>query len=284
MKKLKSYSWLLLLFALLACTKEIDFELSDESTNRLVVEANFTNAARQHEVKLTRTSTFYEPNETPAETGARVTIVGNNQTVLFDEVRPGVYLNLGMDSGQIGQTYTLQIELANGERYTASETMMRNTVIDSMSYEYFSFASLYNVNIWTQEPAGKGDSYLWNVYINGNWINDTLRYSSFQNDDFVDGSYVNGGTIYQIRERSFLDYSFNPPLKLDSIRVGVETVNVSQNFFEFVVTALLETEFRGTPFDGPPANIRGNISDGALGYFSVTSVSNRYEFTILTEH
>ena len=241
MKKLKSYSWLLLLFALLACTKEIDFELSDESTNRLVVEANFTNAARQHEVKLTRTSTFYEPNETPAETGARVTIVGNNQTVLFDEVRPGVYLNLGMDSGQIGQTYTLQIELANGERYTASETMMRNTVIDSMSYEYFSFASLYNVNIWTQEPAGKGDSYLWNVYI-------------------------------------------NPPLKLDSIRVGVETVNVSQNFFEFVVTALLETEFRGTPFDGPPANIRGNISDGALGYFSVTSVSNRYEFTILTEH
>ncbi len=284
MKKLLKYTSLIVLLSFTACTEEIDFQLSDEAINRLVVEASFTNESKQHRVELTRTSSFYEPNETPVETGARVTIIGDNKTFLFDEVQPGVYLNLAEDSGRIGETYTLQIELQNGERYAASETMRRNTQIDSMSYEYLPFASLYNLEIWTQEPAGMGDSYLWNVYVDGDWINDTLRYSSFQNDDFVDGSYVNGGAIYQIRERSFLDNNFIPPIKKDSLRIAIETVSITEGFFTFVVTSLLETEFRGTPFDGPPANVRGNISNDALGYFSVNSVSNRYEFTIYREH
>lgn len=267
-----------------ACTEEIEFDLSGDSTNLLVVEGSLTNEAKQHEVKLTRSTAFYQPNEPPVETGATVSIVGNNQTILFDEVSPGIYQNLAADSGVIGATYTLQIELANGEQYTATETMRRNTQIDSISYEYLPFASLYNLEIWTQEPAGRGDSYLWHVYIDGEWINDTLRYTSFQNDDFVDGSYIDGGTIYQIRERSFLDYNFSPPRKKDSIQVGIETVHVTEDFYSFVVTSLLETEFRGTPFDGPPANVQGNISNGALGYFSVTSLSNRYNFTIVAEH
>lgn len=284
MKRITRYIWLIILLGFSSCTKEIDFDLSDQTTNRLVVEGSFTNISAQHEIKLTRSTPFYQPNATPVEPGATVSIVGNNQTIIFDEVAPGVYKNLAADSGVIGQTYTLQIELENGKQYTASETMRRNAVIDSMSYEYLPFASFYNLNIWTQEPPGKGDSYLWNVYIDGVWVNDTLRYSSFQNDDFVDGSYINGGTIYQIRERSFLDYNFNPPPKKDSIEVEIETLHISQGFYEFVVTALLETEFRGTPFDGPPANLRGNISNGALGYFSVYSLSNRYKFTIQTEH
>ncbi len=267
-----------------ACTEEIEFDLSGDSTNLLVVEGTLTNEAKQHEVKLSRSTAFYQPNEAPAETGATVSIVGNNQTILFDEISPGVYQNLAADSGVIGATYTLQIELANGEQYTATETMRRNTQIDSMSYEYLPFASLYNLEIWTQEPAGMGDSYLWHVYIDGEWINDTLRYTSFQNDDFVDGSYIDGGTIYQIREPSFLDYNFSPPRKKDSIQVGIETVHVTEDFYTFVITSLLETEFRGTPFDGPPANVKGNISNGALGYFSVTSLSNRYNFTIVAEH
>lgn len=284
MKNVMSYIWLIGLLGLSACTKEIDFELTDQTSNRLVVEGSFTDKSDRHTIKLSRSTFFYEPNATPVEEGATVTVVGNNQTIIFDEISPGTYVNLTQDSGKIGETYTLRIELENGEQYTASETMRRNAVIDSMSYEYLPFASFYNLDIWTQEPAGKGDSYLWNVYIDGEWINDTLRYSSFQNDDFVDGSYINGGTIYQLRERSFLDYRFNPPIKKDSIQVEIETLHVTQGFYEYVITALLETEFRGTPFDGPPANLRGNISNDALGYFSVYSLSNRYKFTIITEH
>ena len=38
-------------------------------------------------------------------------------------------------------------------------------------------------------------------------------------------------------------------------------------------TALGQQVFRGGLFDGPPANVPTNVSNGAMGYFSASSVT-----------
>ena len=53
----------------------------------------------------------------------------------------------------------------------------------------------------------------------------------------------------------------------------VETRSLSRNYYNFLVTFMLETVWNQGGGAGPPANIKGNISNGALGYFSAHSVS-----------
>ncbi len=267
-----------------SCTEEIDFDLNQQEFDRLVVEGEFSNRDKEHIIKLSRTTSFYDPKNPPIETGAEVFIrSSDNEIIPFIDGGAGYYVS-DFASGELGKTYTLNIKTKDGEVYTASETMKRTSPIDSMASEYVSIFEDYNLNIYTQEPPGKGDYYLWRVNVDGEFVNDTLRFKSLLNDDFVDGAYVTGGTIYQLNKSWFLDRTVNPPVEKDSIIVGVETVAITEEYYDFLFAALLETEFRGTPFDGPPANVPGNISNGALGYFAVANASNRYEFTIKNQH
>lgn len=259
-----------------SCTEEIEFDLNQQEFDRLVVEAEFSNIDKRHIIKLSRTTSFYDPGFIPAERGAEVFIsTSDNKIIPFFETGSGYYQSDSVFA-ELNKSYTLNIKTYEGNIYTATERIKRTSPIDSMASEYLDFAEIYNLNIYTQEPAGKGDHYMWRIYVDDLLINDTLRYLALTNDDFVDGAYINGGTIYQLRKESFKNK--------DSIVVGIETIAITEEFYDFIFAALLETEFRGTPFDGPPANVPGNISNGALGYFSVLNISNRYTFTIKNQH
>ena len=45
---------------------------------------------------------------------------------------------------------------------------------------------------------------------------------------------------------------------------------------DFVRTLMAETEWRGGQFDVQPGNVRTNLSEGAVGYFSVSQVAVSY--------
>ena len=54
--------------------------------------------------------------------------------------------------------------------------------------------------------------------------------------------------------------------------VRVEQYAINQKYYEFLVDLNAQQSRSGSPFDSPPANLNNNISNGALGYFSVVNM------------
>ena len=48
--------------------------------------------------------------------------------------------------------------------------------------------------------------------------------------------------------------------------------SLSDQYYDFLNSLFLETEWRGTLFDTTPASVRGNMSNGALGFFSAQAI------------
>ena len=55
--------------------------------------------------------------------------------------------------------------------------------------------------------------------------------------------------------------------------VTVELNNMGKEYFGFLQEAQAELRGSNPLFSGPPANVKGNISNGAIGFFAAYSVS-----------
>lgn len=276
-KKSQSMNKFFLIFAtgillLSGCTEKIDVNLNDQGFERLVVEGWVTNQQMAHTVQLSLTTDYFQPGETPAATGATVTISDGTNTVQLSENSPGTYQTDPTYAGQIGKTYTLNIEY-NGEEYSGSHYLDTVADIDSVyalpSVSQFSGEpneGYYDLFLFTQELPGEGDHYMWRVYGNDTLQTDTLRNIQFVQDDLVDGNYI-------------FNWNFDW-VKADSADVvKVEQYSISKEIFDGYFAILLETDFRGGIFDSPPSNVSTNMSNGALGFFVAAGVSE-YEFVI----
>ncbi len=248
-----------------SCTEEIPLDLNNQEFQRLVVEGWFSNRAEAHTVELTLTSDYFANQEAPRATGANVSITDGTETFPLKETSPGVYQSESTEKGEIGKTYTLQIAY-EGQNYEASSTMKRIVEIDSLQYvmdeDYAEDEpeeeDIYYLLMYVQEPMGIGDFYMWKTYVNGVDETDTLYNVWFERDEFVDGNYINGAEMDNVY------FAMGDTVTLEMRAIPEETLD----FFEAV---MLETVWRGGPFDGPPANIPTNISNGALGHFSAAA-------------
>ena len=115
-----------------------------------------------------------------------------------------------------------------------------------------------------QEPPTAGDYYQWELYIDGIHESDTLRKKSFVSDEFINGSYVANAPIYQIDESKIVN---------DTSVIKLQMLSISKEEYDFKIAVLLETDFSGAGFSGPPANIPSNVSNGAIGFFSASAVT-----------
>ena len=101
------------------------------------------------------------------------------------------------------------------------------------------------------------------LYLDDVLYSDTITEVSFVSDEFVNGNYVHDFVIYRIGEADLIN---SPTL------VTVEMYSISKQYYDFMTALMLETAWRGSPWDGPPANIPGNISNDAQGYFLAADV------------
>ena len=67
--------------------------------------------------------------------------------------------------------------------YTATATMNRVPPIDGLDYDYDSVEEEYEILLFSQEPAGEGDFYLFKTFKNGTAMGDTLRHTEFVEDE-----------------------------------------------------------------------------------------------------
>jgi hypothetical protein len=256
--------WLIitLIFFSTGCEKVINIDLN-EATPVIVIEGLITDRAGPYTIILSKTGSYFNQPVLPPVTGAEVIISDDSGiTDILKEIRPGVYLTSVL-KGVPGRTYTLKVSAENKE-YTASSTMHSHVLIDSLSLDkgdghYFNFGGgpkeevPVELNCWFRDPAEK-NFYRLKVY-----TNDTARTENYR---LYDDQYTNGEVI---------------SLRAAHAKAGaayrIELFSLDRQTFGYYRT--LEDLFYTNPFFGSaPANPVSNLSNGALGYFGASAVSN----------
>jgi hypothetical protein len=92
-------------------------------------------------------------------------------------------------------------------------------------------------------------------------------------DSFFNGIYAGGVVV------SYLDQNSDNEKLVHGDTLTVELSVISREYYYFIQDA--QSELRGSNplFSGPGANVKGNISNGAIGFFEVYPVSS--SFTIV---
>ncbi|MBI9038446.1 MAG: DUF4249 domain-containing protein [Bacteroidales bacterium] len=272
MKKITYF--ILIVVSIVACTEKINIELDDTYT-RLVVEANITDEAKNHIVKLSKTTDYFYNKPSPVVEGAKITITEGQNIFNLSETEPGIYKTEKL-AGEIGKTYTLKIELLNEinghKTYTASDKLMPVGVIDSIGVEYIDNWKVWEIRLYAKEPPTT-DFYMFNWMKNNILVTDTIDEVNVSDDKFFNGSYSNGvGVGWFEEERE--DENLHPG---DTVTLIMSTI--TEEYADFVWEIQDETGYQSPLFSGPPANISSNISNGALGFFA--AYPNRYSSTIV---
>lgn len=306
---------MVLLFS--TCVDRFNPDLSDiSSENELVVEGFISDSNEPQTITLSRTVAVgltLEDIINPPERGATVQVIdqdGNRHTL--NERQPGVYSTNPFEfRGQVGNSYKLRIELADGEIYESDQQeLLPVEPIDSVWYERGFIEQ-----------------------VNGRFVRDIEVVKFFTNYDEHDQTnyyrYEHFGTYAFTSERQgqticwanpdsippdlstgvicYLDTLGDLPLNISvypdpiegaagfeeifNIRYGirfrlgysieVKKYNLTKDYFDFLSAVKEQGEFGGSIFDSPPTQILGNIrnvnnpSRFALGYFSTLALTTK---------
>ena len=279
MKYLKSiYLIFILSILVVSCTEPIDIDL-DDSYIRLVVDGAITTDTIAHTIKLKTTSSYYYDQPAPVVRGAKVSITDGMQTFDLIEDSAGIYRTDPSVFGLGGKTYTLNIKLASPvggyTDYTAVSTLYPISPLDSVSLLFhpdWADFGIWEVKCYVQEPPTV-DFYRFLIIRNEVLLTDTLNEWFITDDKFFNGSYTNGATVAYLQQGS-ANEGLTP-----GDTVTVEVNNIGKEYFNFLFEAQAELRGSNPLFSGPPANVKGNISNGAVGFFSAYSATRSFTIT-----
>ena len=262
------------LSALVSCTEIIDIELTTDPV-RLVVDGVLTNEAEYQIVRLSTSVSYFSDEPAPAVSYATVIISDGQKNYLMTESdeNPGYYYLSPKDfKPRPGQTYTLTIDgvdiRKNGKpvTYKASTTMPYPVEPDSVSLRLNESWEIWQVLVWFQDPPEEENYYLFQVRRNDYLMTYRPKDLRVTDDLFFNGSYVNGIWVQSIS-------AGNNRLQLkDGDVVTLDLCSIPEEFYRFMDALHQEIRPASPLFSGPPANLPGNISDGALGIFTSMAI------------
>lgn len=257
-----------------SCTEDMELTLND-SEPRLVVDGRLSTDTTTHFVRLTLSGSYFDSQPPLAIKDALVTIKDDVQTIVLDESTefPGYYLTPANYYGLPGRTYELQIagvDIDNDgveENYTATSKLNPVAPIDSVRLEYHTEWKLWKVLLYAQDPAETKDFYNFAVALNDSLLSDRYSKLGFVDDRFFDGNYAGGVWVQTIDEEE------EDVVLKDGDWVRLTMGGITEEFYNYLVAVEEETGFKAPLFSGPPANLPGNVSNGALGFFQAYSYS-----------
>jgi len=255
---IKKYGVLYIFLAasfLCSCEKVIDLNL-ETTTPKIVIEGIFTDLNVRHTVSISSTVDFDASNAKQPVSGATVSLKEENgPTIIFTEQGPGNYISTRY-KGIPGKKYTLTV-ISKGQTYIATSIMPLAVPIKSLNQTELSFFGETRkfVQVNYQDPAG-----IPNFYYNRLFVNKFKRSTFYlESDRFNDGKLVKN-TIF----------NDEPDLVIgDTVRVQMLTID--QNVYKYLFSI---TQINGN--GGPPtapANPTSNFNNGALGYFSASTLT-----------
>ena len=246
-----------------ACSEKIELELGD-TYSRLVVEATLTDRHQQHELLLTGTSSFFANEASPDIAGAKIFVSSDTGKWQFLQAEPGRYVSKEEFTAISGHEYRLEIEYKD-LIYRASSVVRPVPAIDSLSVgKHVYLKDHLELRVHFQDPPEMVDFYMWKVYLNGEDLTDSAVRLRNLSDENVNGKYLH---------LPFFLFQPENGLPREGDHIRVEMYSISEEYFNFLGSMRRNRGTTGGPFNGPPANIPGNIDNGALGFFLATSVT-----------
>ena len=279
---MKSLRYIIILFlaitGMYSCTERIDIPL-DDSDVRLVVDGAITTDTSIQTVILSSTSSYYYDQLTPRVSGAQVSISDGTQTFALSEVEAGKYCTDASVFGVPGRTYTLNIKLGSPiggtTDYSAVSTLYPVVPLDSIALLFhpdWSEKGIWEVKCYVQEPPSV-DFYRFLVSRNNVILTDSIDEWFVTDDKFFNGNYTNGATVAYLQQGTAQE-GLNT-----GDTVSVEVNSIGKGYANFLWEAQAELRGSNPLFSGPPANVKGNITNGAVGYFAAYSTTRAYTLT-----
>jgi len=262
----------------------------------LNVDAWLTNTADTQKVTLTYSRPYFDNNLPSPVLGATVT-VGETETgkvySFTDEDGNGIYEwtpPSGGSFGKIGNSFGLQIELADGKIFQSLSKMDSVPGIDSITFEYNKKAvgfkeDWYYGEFWSRDLPGLGNTYWIKAFKNGKFMNKPEEINISYDAGGSAGSEIDGLVFIQpirIAVNDFGEGSNDPSPYTFGDELRVEIHAVSQDAWFFLSRVIDETsrqpgfaQLFANPLANSPTNIvPQNDSDQVIGFFSVASVSS----------
>lgn len=271
MRHLSIYLFLFILIGSMSCEQTVRLD-TDPIETKVVIEGLVTNDADLNYIRLTSSRDFYSNGLAAGIVDAEVVVNDNEGGQVRYLHNPdnlpeleGVYLPENEYAGVIGRTYTMTVTV-DGEQYTAQETLLPVTPIDSLTVaidedeqaDPEDEGRFYEVLFYAQEPQDRVDHYLFKFYRNGELIKDYEEDIYFAEDEFI------GEAIDDLPIAGF--YALDDLVKVEMYSITREAFIYYNDLFN-----LLNSD--GGMFSPPPANPRTNLTNGALGYFQVSALA-----------
>ncbi|RPH33301.1 MAG: DUF4249 domain-containing protein [Bacteroidales bacterium] len=246
--------------SLFGCQKvEFDPNISEYNKNLLVVEGMISDNPDFQYINLSRTSSYLGNQPIVTINNALVSVSCEGSTYIFNHSGNGVYTPPVGFIGEVGKTYHLSVN-HEGAIYEADSRMNQPLILDSINMEKDEFEKKkFKINAWFQDNPAEDEFILFKYA-----INNTLQDSIDQWEVYLD---VLSNNLY-IEDASII-YGINANIG-DSI--SLYTFSISKQYCDFLLMAEKNME-EPVPFMPPPgARIKGNISNGALGFFQASAV------------
>ena len=249
----------IILFSLFlySCEDIIEVELRS-SEPAIVIEGIINNDSGPYQVRITRSTDFYDPGIYPGVENALVQI--NDDQGNFEVLRedsPGLYLAENI-VGSEESKYALNVTL-EGEDYYAESIMPNAVPIDSLEVEIFPGGSFfeegYIIHCFFSDPSETGNNYRLIAYHNG--VNDGNFY-------LADDKFTNGNTM----ELLIFSQGIAP-----GDTMVVELHSIDEHVYDYYNTLALIVTEQGGGNPANPGNPITNLSNGSLGYFGALAIS-----------
>lgn len=276
--------YLLFFITLSSCTEEISVKI-DKGDTRLSVEANLTSDFKNHYVKLKESSDVFFTKEAVPVENATVIVTDGSNSYNYIETLAGYYESENKFAGKPGKTYSLSITNVDinkdgtTEKYLANSTMKKPFAIDSIKLR---FDSDYNSDKGNDDDDNDGDFWLVSLYmqddiktedfyahacrINNVLVHDTITEITAQKDTYFNGELTKGSDVGE------LDQTKPDEILNDNDKITLETYAINEEYYDFI-TQLQQQDEGQNMFSGPPGNIASNISNKAIGFFAVYSIT-----------
>jgi hypothetical protein len=261
---------LVLLITTVSCEKEVVLDLYSPAGSFLIVEGDIDDRLANQWIRLTSSSSYYDQASAPPVSNALVIISDGITDYHFRESLndslKGYYINSALSSNLKEGVYYLTVEIED-EIYTSHSEYKPVPVIDSVTFDLNIFSRLgitpdtiFDISIHFTNLEGNDIYYLTNLY-----INDRLKTVRPQDKTVIRGADLT----------DYVSLAVNN-LNRDEINDGdllmIEIRSISRGQYDFYIDFFSQTSLSGNPFAGaPPANIPTNISEGALGFFQISS-------------
>lgn len=268
-----------------ACQEEINLDLNNQETERIIVEGRITNENTSHAIRLTRSISYFQNEIVPPLLNATVylteEISGKRYDTQLEDDTLGIY-NSEEFRGVVGSEYTLHVDY-NGESWEATSYLDTVPLIDSINYEYeyitYFKLGYYKIRMSAYEPPPLGNIYMFKIFKNDSLYTDKLVNTPYQEDLLFNDLYLANIEIMWIPQEE---------ITLDTNTVKIEMYSISREEYNYNNAFLSESYGNGSIFSGPPANIPSNLLNTSggldgLGFFGTSSVTSS-EMLLIKQH